>query len=622
MAELGGYLAVSYVAEHVVVDALEAVWRTEWKSAVQSGEWAAATPFGRLEATGTISIDQPRLRFDGAANRVAVQLAGAGRFELTLEGQAAGAVLLTVDATAAVPVHVSQEHAWDKAVVDLSQFTLDTAQVGTTILDGPTGLDPLAALASQDARAAFTALIRDRAQPYLTFRLLTNRLWSEELALMTSGIPGSVLITPLVKLGDVRILGGWLALGIDATSGVGVTHGNAAAIGPPPDPPPPGLAPMPQMELGEASARLVVDPGVALTYLQVNAKFAVIMATATRPNIHPDQNVGVRFEDGTIVVNATGTVDAPDPFAGNFPFTAEVRVRPFVPRYTNTVYASVAPNIRVDTPLFLQVLGTLAEFFGVDVFEKLHRANRSEMAILFGVKASGKVPELTGVYARIEGRQIVVRPDLLAVFGEAAVTTTFSETPRPEPYARDSVHIRERILRLRLDPMKARRLLADPTFLIQYRVRRSSDGVELANGTAWSGSDQAFGPEIDMWEEANLLETSYDVELNAERPPGTQVAFTAQAIRVRDKFDRSHPFVRWNKDHFYTPEPFGSQVPNPVLLFSAIHRTRVGERCRFGDETGAGHQVTPYEFEPLDALPAPDTPGFSNRLCPYCFPED
>ena len=62
--------------------------------------------------------------------------------------------------------------------------------------------------------------------------------------MMTQGVPGSVVFTPNIKLGNVRILDGWFVLGIDATSGIGESKGDASSIGPPPDAPPPGAAPM------------------------------------------------------------------------------------------------------------------------------------------------------------------------------------------------------------------------------------------------------------------------------------------------------------------------------------------------------------------------------------------
>ncbi|MFH8614195.1 hypothetical protein ACH4E8_03840 [Streptomyces sp. NPDC017979] len=621
MADLGGYLAVSYVAEHVVTDALEAIWRTQWENACGTANWSADTPVGRLDATGGISVDKPAVAFHGAENRVAVHLTGTGRFDLTLNGAAAGGVIISVDATALVPVRVTQESITEKAVVDLGGFGLDTTQLRTAFFDGPHVPNADTALLDPAARAALTEQIRRFAQQYLVFRLPTDRIWLAELMLTTQGIPGSILVTPAIKLGDARILDGWLALGIDATSSVGESHGNAAQIGPPPDAPPPAPAPMPQEDAGDASLRLLVDPALAVTYLQANARFALIMATATQPNLHPSPDVGIRFEDDSIVLNASGTVDAPDPFPGQMPFTADVRIRPFIPLNSCTIYASVKPDITVDAPWFLIVLGMIADFFGIHVFAKLQRANRSQMATLFGVKITMAVPELFGVYARVEGRRVVARPDLFGIYGEAAITTTSSEAPTDvTPFVGNSVAIRSRFLRLSVDTFRSDRLATDPTFRIRYRLTRGSNGTEVTAGTTWSGSKEPFGDEVDLWDDSNVLETSFRVELATERPPGTVLAQNVHSITVQDKFDRSHPFVRWRKQHYFTPSPVPAGMFNPTPITSAIHRTAIRERCKFCD-TIEGRFGTPYEFQALDSLPAPDDPAFSNRLCQYCFPD-
>ena len=46
--------------------------------------------------------------------------------------------------------------------------------------------------------------------------------------------------------------------------------------------------------------------------------------------------------------------------------------------------------------------------------------------------------------------------------------------------------IRDRFLRLQLGDFQ--RLFYDPTWRIRYVIRRGSDGVEVDDGSAWSGS--------------------------------------------------------------------------------------------------------------------------------------
>ncbi|QRM53308.1 hypothetical protein [Sinorhizobium sp. BG8] len=619
MPNLGGYLAVSYFAEHIFTDALDALWRTKWEEAHGSAEWSTGTPFGLLRAEGAVSLGKPALRFRGATNDVELHLTGACRFALTLEGNAAGGVFAEIDARVSVPIKLIPAEVLliDKTTLDLTGVALDVAELRLTWFDGPHDGNAEPAFLSAEARAALTDEFRRRAARYLTFHIPTDRIFTAELAVMTKGNPGSIIVMPFVRVGHLRVLDGWLAVGIDATSTVGETHGDAMLIGPPPDVPPPGVTAMPQADAQNAGARLIVDAATAIVYLKANAKFALLMAAATRPNLHPDMNsIDVSLQEDTVVLTAVGTIDAPDPFPGQIPFSAEIRIRPFIARSTRTLYASIKPKVQADTPFFLDLLAGIIDFFGGDSFAQLRRANKSEMAAFFGVRIEEKVPDAPALTVRLEGRQLSVRPDFIGLFGEVAMTTTYSE-PRsdPTPSVVGGVHIREHFLSLRLTNWL---LMIDPTFRIRYRVRRGSNGAELVSGTTWSGTLQPFSEPIDMWDDANVLETFYTAELSVERPPGTVVAESVSKVNVIDPFDRSHPYVRWRKLHYYTPTPAG-HGPQPVPILSAVHRTAIRERCKFCDDRRSRFG-TPYVMQALDAVPAPEEEGLSTRLCAYCFP--
>jgi hypothetical protein len=625
MAELGGYLAVSYLAEHVFTDALDALWWERWEEAYDAVQWGADTPFGRLEASGGVSLDKPGMAFRGAKNAIEIHITGATRADLTLGGNGVGGVFIAFDAIVSLPVNVTQENPFFKAVVDLSGFALDSAQLRLTWFDGPNDPNGEAALLSPKARKALTDQVRKRAARYLTFRLPTDQIFVAEAAVMTKGIPGSVVIIPTTKLGNVRILDGWFALGIDDNS----THGNAAAIGPPPDAPPPSAAPKPQANPGEGSLRLILDPTLMLAYLKTNARLAVITASATRPNLHPNTDaIGVALEDDTIVLNAIGTIDAPDPLPGVLPFTVNVRIRPFISSFGDPlwVYASIKPNVRVFAPRLLFDLAEIVDFFGGDAFAKLNRLNRSEMPMLFEVTIKSQhVPETSDMYASIEGRQIVIRPNLFGIYGEASVWYgtyngfwSIDRKQKPEEVDLDisqpSVYIRERFLQLGFSCV---RLWYDSTFRIRYSIKRGSNGIEVVSGVTWSGTSKQFGEKVDLWDEANVLEETFTVELVAERPPGTEVGRVVHTVRVLDPFDRSHPFVRWRHQHYY--RRMGDKPP--ITRLSAIHKTAIRERCKFCDVRSGGVFGSFYVMQALDALPAPEEEGFSTRLCMYCFSE-
>jgi hypothetical protein len=106
-----------------------------------------------------------------------------------------------------------------------------------------------------------------------------------------------------------------------------------------------------------------------------------------------------------------------------------VGIRPFIPKNAGAIYARINPDIRVDVPWYLEVLGSLIQLFGVDVYAKLNRANQSSLAILFGVKIREKVPGFDGLDVGIEARRLWLRPDLVAFYGVADTGVT-SELPK------------------------------------------------------------------------------------------------------------------------------------------------------------------------------------------------
>jgi hypothetical protein len=156
------------------------------------------------------------------------------------------------------------------------------------------------------------------------------------------------------------------------------------------------------------------------------------------------------------------------------------------------------------------------------------------------------------------------------------------------------------------------RFIRDPTWRVRYVIRRISDGAEVDAGDVWAGPDPFGGP-IDLWEDANYLETEFAVELQVERPPGRARARSTESVKVLDLFDRAHPFARWRKTHFFVRG-------QSSIRLSAIHRTAIRERCAFGD-TGTLRKRSTYVMEALDSVPPPTEDGFSDRLCPYCFPK-
>jgi hypothetical protein len=610
MAELGGFFAVSYLAETVVRKALDDAWKVRWKDARGALSYTVPTPVGQLVAAGAFSLEKPVLAFVGAANAVRLHLKLAVRLDLQLDGGRVGGVFLEASPTIEVPIVVEQDSAINKGSADLSGFTIDAPQLRLTWYDIAPDARSSTAVLSDASRARLTDELRRRAKPFLTFTLPTDRVFMAQLAMITAGGPNTVIIPPFSKLGGARVLDGWLAVGVDDTSQT-PTQGNPLLIGPPPALPP-GTASI------HDNAAIIVDSGMLQTYLQLNANLAVRIGLASRPNIHPTGNPSVAVHDDLIEITSIGQVDAPDPFPGTAGYSAIIKVRPYIADGSKWMYASVSPNIRVDAPWYMDVIGGLMEFFGVDVYAKLRRANQGSMASLFQASAAMDVPEMPGLRAGITGRKVVLRPDVAGIFGTASTGTWAAEPPIDpkllvEPSG--SVKIRERYLRLGLSEYWATLLRADPTYRLRYTVRRRSDGAPVLTGAGWSGA-ATFSEALDLWDPVVYLETGYQSEVILERPPGNEISRRTDSIAVQDLFDRSHPYARWRHPIWWFDQENPPERHTEVRR-SAIHKTAIAERCQFSDAGTA--QPYRYTVQALDTLPPPSDPEYRDRLCPYCF---
>jgi hypothetical protein len=607
MAQMGGFFAVSYLAESAVLKAVDDAWKAGWKQARGPMSYTVATPVGQLVANGAISVYKPTLNFVGASNVVRVQVPTVARLDLQLDGVPAGGVYIESTPTIDVPIVVEQTEASRKGTADLSAFTIDPGQMNLIWYDEPPGGNSTTAILSDPARRALTDELRRRAAPFVSFVLPTDVNWANELGTLTAGGTGSVVV-PNPKLGGARILDDWLAVGIDDTNAT-PTHGNLGQIGPPPALPPEMAAP-------DINVALIIDSGMLQTYLNSNAAFAVSSGVSAKPDVHPQGVPSITVHDDLIEINTGGRVDAPSGFSGTLPFTASIKVKPFLTN-ESWMYASISPTVKVDAPWYMKVLGDIAEFFGKDVYKKLNRANQSSLAVLFQATASVDVPGLPGLGAGIRARQIVLRPDMTGIYGHAG-TSTWAQDPPTEPKflvePMGSVHIRDRFLQFGFLEVWAPLLFADPTYRLRYQVKRGSDGTTVLSGAAWSGSP-TFGDPLDMWDPSVYQETTYHVEAVLERPPGNQIDSTSRPVLVQDLFDRSHPFARWHRPTtWYAGNPAKSQ---DKVRVSAVHKTAITERCKFSD---AGTRNSgEYTVQALDSVPPADDPDFSSRLCPYCF---
>jgi hypothetical protein len=175
-------------------------------------------------------------------------------------------------------------------------------------------------------------------------------------------------------------------------------------------------------------------------------------------------------------------------------------------------------------------------------------------------------------------------------------------------------------------------LADDPQLSVRWTVRRTDTNEVIIT----RDQPAIFNQSVDITGIPELLEApEFEIACRVYHTMGpiTTDLFNGTAtLRVTDRLDRSHPFVRW--DHTcYAPvvviEADGSHTQHGFDLkhrHSRIHRTAVPGRCRMVSRYS--HTVSRVETNPLlphleylDELPFPVEELASKRrvVCDYCF---
>jgi hypothetical protein len=615
MTDLAGFFSVTYVSESVFTEAMASSWDVLWREASGALDYEVATPAGRLGASGALSVDMPSLTLLAATGGARLQLTARARLDLQIDGDSLGGVFLVWTSTVDVPFLVTQDEVYTKPILDLRNLSVTAADVVVTGLAGPAHPDATSLVLFATSRARIAEELRRRLAPYLRFALPTDRVTAVESAAMSAGGPGTVISTPHLKLGGIRVFDGWLAIAVDDT--VTGTHGDVAVL---------TLAdPMP--DVSKQQVLVLADGVIVQHFLSANALFALRISLARYPGIRMSGDPVVVMGNDTVVATVRGKINAPDPFPGWFPFEAIITVNLWQTTPSNFVF-NVSPNIHVDIPWQLDAVAAVADFLGADVFAQLRKAN-SGSQIFVPASIELPLPAPQGVAVRLAAIELKLRPDLITLRGKITTSARVSApeivsasfvTALPEGARHragpTSLSIRDRTIQLGFVEQGAPLLLADPTYLLRYAIYRGSTGHVAQQGWTWSGTP-TFGETVDMWAPENYLETDYSAELIVERPPGTKVAESSNSIPVLDRFDRSRPYVRWHHEVMWWTLT-DHWEPHNELRMSAVHKTAIRERCSFCDVVG--QRLSRFEFQTFDELPPPEHAGMSGRLCRYCFP--
>jgi hypothetical protein len=594
LADLGGYYAVAYVRDTLLREAIDNAWSVRWRDACGAVSFTIATALGSAAVSGVVSAEKPSLNFFAFRNRVRVELNTAFRLSVSIAGGAAGGAFVRMSRVVETPVLVSQTNVTDKAVLDLSQLSVVAGHQDITYFNEGDVVTPSPSLVSvMNSDALLNQLVgnvRQRVASFLVFHLPTDNWWLQILTVSTAS--GSAIIPPPLVLTGVRILDNWMAIGIDKTGPADAeTHGSAATIGPPP--PPPAGAENDQVVVVIDSSALQVD-------LEANAKRAIAIMMSAHAEVHPDlKSTSVALIDGGMMLVSTGNVDLPFP-AGNTNYSAHIAVYPrvnyrelwFPDIVMSEVVATVQPGIVLDTSFLTDVILDFISIF-TDVWGRLGDLQKEHTQSLFLAQATVDVPDVPTMGALIAAHSIVITPDHVAIYAVARSYTkpqahpdnTFTQAAL-DPYA---VSIRSRYLPVSSSTMGG--LDVDGTYLLKLQLRRR-DGTQVMQDAVWSGPGGSVAKAVDLWDPALYLETELEGELTIERPPGRVIGHDAHSITIMDLFDRSHPYARWWREHWWYDWSRPHRKPHMVIRQSVIHKTDIRERCRFSD-TGTGKKGRP-----------------------------
>ena len=181
-------------------------------------------------------------------------------------------------------------------------------------------------------------------------------------------------------------------------------------------------------------------------------------------------------------------------------------------------------------------------------------------------------------------------------------------------------------------------LIDDPALRIRWTVRAPGDGTALL--TQDFPTSFLAAVTLVLWEASLpfLTQSSFRIECRVYRAFGSraeEVMNDVLLLSVRDRLDRTHPYVRWTHRVLVPTVRREADGSRSVIgesiktRHSKLHRTDIPGRCRMASHYSLswmtrptdGPGVTGPTLEYLDALPFPTTALLANRaqLCDYCF---
>jgi hypothetical protein len=129
MSVLGGFAAVAYVPQQCIEDAIDELWAVLWRQAIQSASVAIPSQVGVLNLNGGLRIDKPSISLRASTpSAVSARVSGRGHFVASMHGSSAD-VLIHFDATALVPLNISQTGKYFPVVIDFRSFEIASTEI-------------------------------------------------------------------------------------------------------------------------------------------------------------------------------------------------------------------------------------------------------------------------------------------------------------------------------------------------------------------------------------------------------------------------------------------------------------------------------------------------------------
>lgn len=166
----------------------------------------------------------------------------------------------------------------------------------------------------------------------------------------------------------------------------------------------------------------------------------------------------------------------------------------------------------------------------------------------------------------------------------------------------------------------------NPLIEVRWQVRRLDTNEMVVTRRLPLADPEALSFSVNLGSQNNIGSPKYKINCSVFRKgsPNELLASDTVELEVKDRLDRSHPFVQWDHNVFV---PRVERVKGILRLIgwdsvyrsSKIHKTKLPGRCRMAGQYSP--LTWPISLHYYDSLPFPEDQLVArrNQLCDYCF---